>query len=67
MHFMCDVLEVLSILSKKLQADRLTLSSSLDALEVCYLGLIALKTRPGKFNHELCFNILNLEKKVDVH
>ena len=48
MHFIQDVLEILSDLSLQFQRDTCSIPDALDALETACLRLVALKLRPGK-------------------
>ena len=47
-HQVCDVLDVLGVLSSKFQEDGLTLSAAVQAFETAVLRLISFRTTPGE-------------------
>ncbi|XP_062323769.1 uncharacterized protein LOC134024747 [Osmerus eperlanus] len=47
LHFMCDTLDHLALLSKEFQKDNNTVCQAVESLETCYWNLTALKTEMG--------------------
>ena len=47
LHFMCDALDHLALLSKEFQKDNNTVCQAVESLETCYWNLTALKTEMG--------------------
>lgn len=47
LHFMCDTLDHLALLSKEFQKDSNAVCQAVESLETCYWNLTALKTEMG--------------------